>query len=321
MPPGIDLPALERYLDAPLEAELISGGRSNLTYRLTSGARTWVLRRPPLGDRLPTAHDMAREYTVLRALAAGPVPVPRVLSLCEDEAVIGAPFYVMEHVEGRIVRRPADVYGDTRACSAALVDVLAALHAVDYEAVGLGGFGRPEGFMERQVRRWHVQLERGRARPLPALDELGRRLASQVPAGGGAAIVHGDYRIDNVMLDPADPGRVLAVLDWEMATLGDPLADVGMLLMYWRRPGDPFASEMHAITAEPGFYEREEVAERYGVRLRELAFYVAFAHFKLAVIVEGIHARALAGNTVGEGFDGIGEIGPALAAAGLEELR
>jgi aminoglycoside phosphotransferase (APT) family kinase protein len=320
MPPGIDLHALERYLDAPLEAELISGGRSNLTYRLRSGPQTWVLRRPPLGHRLPTAHDMEREYTVLRALADSPVPVPRVIALCEDEAVIGAPFYLMEHVEGRIVRRPADVYGDARACSAALVDVLASLHAVDAEAVGLGSFGRPGGFMERQVRRWHTQLEGGRARELPALDELGRRLASQVPAESGAAIVHGDYRIDNVVLDPADAGRVLAVLDWEMATLGDPLADLGMLLMYWRGPGERFASEVHAITAEPGFFSREEVAERYGARLRDVGFYVAFAHFKLAVIVEGIHARAVAGKTVGEGFEGIGEIGPALATAGLEEL-
>ena len=320
MPPGIDLPALERHLDAPLEAELISGGRSNLTYRLRSGTRTWVLRRPPLGNRLPTAHDMAREYTVLRALAGGPVPVPRVHSLCTDESVIGAPFYVMDEVVGRIVRRPDDVYGDTTACSAALVDVLKALHGVDYADVGLASFGHPDGFMERQVRRWHAQLERGRARELPALDELGRRLASSVPTGGAAAIVHGDYRIDNVVLDPDDAGRVLAVLDWEMATLGDPLADVGMLLMYWRGPGEAVASEVHAITAQPGFFSREEVAERYGVSLRDVRFYVAFAHFKLAVIVEGIHARALAGNTVGEGFEGIGAIGPALAAAGLEAL-
>jgi aminoglycoside phosphotransferase (APT) family kinase protein len=320
--PGIDLPALERFLDAPLEAELLAGGRSNLTYRLRSGEQTWVLRRPPLAMRLATAHDMKREYTVLSALAGGPVPVPRPLALCEDEAVIGAPFYVMEDVPGRIVRRPEDVvFAETRACSLALVDTLAALHAVDYEAAGLGGFGRPKGFMERQVRRWHEQLARGRARELPALDELGRRLSARVPADGRAAIVHGDYRIDNVVLDPTDAGRIVAVLDWEMATIGDPLADVGMLLMYWSRPGEPFASEVHAIMAEPGFIEREEVAERYGVDLRELGFYVAFAHFKLAVIVEGIHARALAGKTVGEGFEQIGEIAPVLAAAGLEGLQ
>ncbi len=319
MVPGLDLPALERYLDAPLSAELIAGGRSNLTYRLVSGARTWVLRRPPLGNRLPTAHDMRREYTVLHALADTAVPVPRVFSLCEDEAVIGAPFYVMEEVRGRIVRRPADVASiDPGACSAALVDTLRALHEVDYEAVGLGAFGRPAGFMARQVRRWHEQLERGRARELPELDELGRRLASRVPGDGRFAIVHGDYRIDNVVLD--GESAVRAVLDWEMATLGDPLADVGMLLMYWRRPGDAMASEVHAITAEPGFFEREEVAERYGVPLRDVSFYIAFAHFKLAVIVEGIHTRALAGNTVGEGFGEIAAIGPALARAGMEAL-
>jgi aminoglycoside phosphotransferase (APT) family kinase protein len=325
--PGIDLPALERFLDAPLQAELVAGGRSNLTYRLRSGPHTWILRRPPLALRLATAHDMAREYTVLSALADSHVPVPRPLALCKDEAVIGAPFYVMEYVEGRILRRPQDVdltAKEARCCSEVLVDTLAALHGLDYEAIGLGSFGRPAGFMERQLRRWHEQLQKGRARPLEALDELGRRLRAALPAGGGAAIVHGDYRIDNVVLDAHDAGRIAAVLDWEMATLGDPLADLGMLLMYWGRPGETFASEMHAVMAAPGFYERDEVVARYvratGAELDDLGFYVAFAHFKLAVIVEGIHARTLAGKTVGDGFERIGEIAPVLAAAGLEGL-
>jgi aminoglycoside phosphotransferase (APT) family kinase protein len=333
--PGLDLERLARFLapalgldpGEPLRAELIVGGKSNLTYRLAQGERTWVLRRPPLGHRMPTAHSMRREETVLRALADSDVPVPRVVATCDDPEVLGAGFYVMEEVDGMVVREPADVrFGpdDARRCSEALVDTLATLHAAPYEALGLGGFGRPEGFMARQVERWQEQLARGRARPLDALDRLGERVAERIPRDGGAAIVHGDYRIDNVLLDRADPGRVAAVLDWEMATIGDPLADLGMLLMYWGRPGDDFASDVHAITALPGFLDRDEVAARYEARsgrsLAGLDAYIAFAHFKLGVIVEGIVARHLAGQTVGEGFDRLQEIAPRLAEAGLKGL-
>ena len=333
-PDGLDLDRAGAWLAGALDvehpdrltAELLSGGKSNVTYVLRDGSgREWILRRPPLGSRLPTAHSMPREYKVLRALDGSDVPVPRAIALCEDEDVIGAPFYVMDRAPGRVIREVADVDltpEQARACSLTLVQTLGRLHAAPYAELGLEGFGRPDGYVERQVGRWHDQLQRSRVRELPALDELGRRLAANVPASARASILHGDYRIDNVLLDPADPGRITAVLDWEMATLGDPLADLGMLLMYWGQPGETFASGVHAIMAEPGFLRRDEVVAAYreqtGWALDDLDFHIAFAHFKLAVIVEGIHARHLAGQTLGEGFDGIGEIAPVLATRGLE---
>jgi aminoglycoside phosphotransferase (APT) family kinase protein len=330
---GLDLDRARAWLADALDvddpatftAQQIPGGRSNLTFLLASGSRQWILRRPPLGDRLPTAHSMRREYRVLDALAPSAVPVPRPCAMCDDEDLIGAPFYVMERVEGRVIRHASETTDLTpdqaRACSLALVDTLAALHTAPYAELGLVDFGRPTGYMERQVERWHDQLQRSRVRPLPALDELGARLRN-VPAAAHAAILHGDYRIDNVLLDPADPGRIAAVLDWEMATLGDPLADLGMLLMYWGQAGERYAHEIQAVTARPGFLTRAEVADRYaqqtGWTLDALDFYVAFAHFKLAVIVEGIVARQRAGDTVGAGFEGIDQIAPALATRGLE---
>jgi aminoglycoside phosphotransferase (APT) family kinase protein len=331
-PPGIELEPLARFLAAPLsldpgqplEAELIEGGRSNITCLLRQGERSWVLRRPPLGHRQPTAHSMRREFEVLSALAGGAVPAPRPLALGEDEAVIGAEFYVMERADGRILRSPADVDltpAQARRCSLALVETLAAIHGVDYEDAGLAGLGRPQGYLERQVRRWTGQLDSG-IRVSAELRELSRRLAAAVPDRDAAALVHGDYRIDNVVLDAADPGRIVAVLDWEMATLGDPLADLGMLLMYWRRPGERCASDVHEITQAEGFLERDELVSVYagasGADLTDLNFFVALAHFKLAVIVEGIHARQEAGETVGEGFEQIAEIPASLVASGLE---
>lgn len=332
-PEGLDLDRAGAWLaDAlgvehpgALRAEQLSGGRSNITYVVRADGREWILRRPPLGERLPTAHSMPREFRVLHALRDSGVPVPRAIALCEDDALIGAPFYVMDRVAGRVVREVADVDltpAQARACSLSLVRTLARLHQAPYAELGLEGFGRPDGYVERQVARWHDQLHRSRVRELPALDALGRRLAARVPASAHASILHGDYRIDNVLLDPADPGRITAVLDWEMATLGDPLADLGMLLMYWGEPGETFASGVHAIMAQPGFLRRDEVVDAYreqtGWPLDALDFHVAFAHFKLAVIVEGIHARHLAGRTLGDGFDGIGEIAPVLATRGLE---
>ncbi len=331
-PPGVELAPLAEFLAEPLaldpalplEAELIEGGRSNITCLLRQGERAWILRRPPLGHRQPSAHSMRREHDVLAGLAAADVPAPRPLALCEDERVIGAEFYVMERVEGRIYRAPADLDLDpaaARACSLALVATLAQIHRADYERLGLAGLGKPEGYPERQVRRWTSQLDSG-IRVTPELRELGRRLAAAVPSGGRAALVHGDYRLDNVVVDPVDPGRVAAVLDWEMATLGDPLADLGMLLMYWRRPGETAVSEVHELTQAAGFLEREEVVSVYadatGFDLSGLDFFVALAHFKLAVIVLGIGARMAAGETVGGGFEQIAEIPDALVAQGLE---
>jgi aminoglycoside phosphotransferase (APT) family kinase protein len=323
-PAGVDLERLRPWFadhvegatGAPLRATLIAGGRSNLTYAISDGEREWVLRRQPLGHVLPTAHDMAREFRVLRALVHTAVPVPRPLALCEDPAVNGGPFYVMEKVDGRILRTEADMAGltadEARRCSEQLVDVLAAIHTVDFEAVGLADFGRPDGYLERQVRRWGEQWERSKTRELPEIDDLAARLRAALPASPPPAIVHGDYRLDNTMLDPADAGRIVAVLDWEMATLGDPLADLGLLLLYYGRPEAQFVATGAALDANPGFLTRDALIERYaarsGIDVEHLDFYEVLAMYKLAVIVEGIHARYLQGKTLGEGFDHFGSI-------------
>jgi aminoglycoside phosphotransferase (APT) family kinase protein len=332
---GLDLDALRRFLDelalidpaAPLAAELIHGGKSNLTYRVAAGDRTLIVRRPPLGSRQPTAHSMRREYSVMKALAASDVPVPRVLAIAEAGTVADTALYVMDEVPGRVFRDVADASaldrGEAQALGRTLVRTLATLHRCDYEALGLGDLGRPDGFMRRQVTRWTEQWQQIRAREIRDLDALAGRLAARIPEPSRAAIVHGDYRVDNVIVDTRDAGRIAAVVDWEMATLGDPLADLGMLVMYWGRPGEPHPSGVHAITALPGFPTRDEVvalyAEASGIDVAELGFYVAFAHFKLAVIVEGIVTRHRRGETVGEGFDELVRIPPVLAARGLEQ--
>lgn len=331
-PPGIQLEPLREYLsrsleldsETPLEAELVEGGRSNLTYFLRQGSQSWVLRRPPLGHRQPTAHNMRREFEVLRGLAETRVPAPEPLAICEDPDVIGAEFYVMEKAEGRILRAPADLDFDpeqARRCSEGMIATLAGIHTVDYESAGLAGLGRPSGYLGRQVERWTGQLDSG-IRVSPELREISRRLAESIPNRDQAALVHGDFRMDNVMLDPADPGRVTAVLDWEMATLGDPLADLGMLLMYWRRPGERAASDAHAMTVAEGFMERDELVTRYasitGLDVEDLDFFEVLAHFKLAVIVEGIHARNQAGETLGESFEQIESIPASLIETALE---
>jgi aminoglycoside phosphotransferase (APT) family kinase protein len=327
-PPGIDLEAVGRFLDiAGLRAELIAGGRSNLTYRIWNDDVEWVLRRPPLGHVLPTAHDMAREYRVITALRDTDVPVPRTLVLCEDQDVNGAPFYVMELMRGVIVRgQPPPGYADSaeehRRMSDALIDTLVKIHQVDYKAVGLEGFGRPEGYLERQVRRWSKQWEGNMTRELPSIDELRSFLEKRLPQQSESRIVHGDYRLDNTMLALDDPGRVVAVLDWEMSTLGDPLADVGLLLVYWRREAERAGPGQGSPTGFPG---RDEVIERYarqsGRAVDDLGFHVALGYYKLAIITEGIHARFLKGQTVGEGFDSIGAAVPMLVEMGLEAIR
>ena len=235
-PPGLDLARLATYLSADhLSGSLIAGGRSNLTYRVTDGRSRWVVRRPPLGHVLPTAHDMAREYRVISALQGSPVPVPRVVLYCADESVLGAPFYVMDEVPGVVLRSAEDFDalpdGGAVHCGRQLVDVLLSLHRIPPAAVGLGDFGRPEGYLARQVARWYRQWERSATRELPALEALHQRLAATVPQSARAAILHGDYRLDNVLFDPT-LARIDAVLDWEMSTLGDPLADVGLLYTY-----------------------------------------------------------------------------------------
>jgi aminoglycoside phosphotransferase (APT) family kinase protein len=267
---------------------------------------------------------MVREHTVMSALGGTAVPVPTMRHLCTDAAVLGAPFYVMELVEGPVCREDlpagyADEPGQRRRIGEGLVDVLAALHEVDPAAVGLTEFGRPEGYLERQVRRWVQQWDATRIAGHDALDALAADLAADVPATQRHAVVHGDYRLDNTVLDPQQPGRIAAVLDWEMSTLGDPLADLGILLGYWSQADDEgprlAALVVPAATVLPGFPTRDEVAslyaERTGLDLTPLPWYVSFAAFKLAVVCAGIVARVRGGAMVGEGFDGIEErIGP-----------
>lgn len=337
-PEGVDLEALRPYFaanvrdatDAPLSAGLIAGGRSNLTYAVSQdhdgATRTWVLRRPPLGHVLPTAHDMEREARVLSALAGSPVPVPEVFAVCTDASVPGAPFYVMEKIEGRVLRTAEEAATldarDARACSEALVDVLVAIHSVDPAAVGLGDFGHPEGFVARQVRRWSQQWERSKTRELPAIDELARRLAAAVPVSGPPALVHGDYRLDNTILATDDPGRIAGVLDWEMATLGDPLTDLGLFLLYWDQADATIAGSTEAVGTLPGFLPRGEIVARYargsGRRVDDLDYYEVLARFKLAIILEGIHARFQMGKTLGEGFDHMGGMVAVLSDTALE---
>jgi aminoglycoside phosphotransferase (APT) family kinase protein len=335
---GVDLERLHRFFaehvegasaERPLSAELIAGGRSNLTYGITDGEHRWVLRRPPLGHVLPTAHDMGREYRVLSALAGTDVPVPRTFAFCDDVDVNGAPFYVMERVDGQILRTAEDIArlsaDDAAACSRELIDVLSRIHTVDYEAVGLSGFGHPDGYLERQVRRWGEQWERSKAADLPGIDELARRLRGALPESGPPTIVHGDYRLDNTMLAPDDATRIVAVLDWEMATLGDPLADVGLFLLYWGQSEAQIIATGDGISTQAGFLSRDEVIELYaarsGRRVDELDWYEVFAGYKLAIIVEGIAARYRMGKTLGEGFEAMGEMVARLVEGALDQAN
>ena len=316
--------------EVELEFSLISGGRSNLTYLVRGGGLTWVLRRPPLGHVLPTAHDMAREYRVLAALAATAVPVARPIALCEDPAVNDMPFYVMEYRPGVVLAHElpagfADSEAARRRMSVSMIDTLVRLHGIDYRAVGLEGFGHPEGYIERQVRRWAQQWERSQTGALPEIDVLATRLRAAVPASPPPTIVHGDFRLGNLALDPQDPGRVVAVFDWEMATLGDPLADLGYTLIYWTDPGDASdeasIGSMSPFTTLPGFLRRAELVAEYARRSgRDVAavdFYQVLALYKLAIISEGIYARYLQGKTLGEGFAGMTRPSGALARRAL----
>ena len=330
--PGLDLARFTTWFDGacpgeiggPLTGRLIAGGRSNLTYEVSDGTRSWVVRRPPLGHVLATAHDMGREHRVITALRDTSVPVPLTYALCTDPDVIGAPFYVMSDVDG-VAYRTADqiaVLGPTRirAIAERLIATLALLHTVPPAEVGLADFGRPEGFLARQVRRWKKQLDASRSRPIAGIDELYALLAANPPDGTPPAIVHGDYRLDNVLVGSDD--KIAAVVDWEMATLGDPLTDVGLLIVYqtMERLGDgPMAS------AAPGYPAVPEVLAQYaagsGRDLSDLGFYIALASFKAAVILEGIHYRYVHGQTVGEGFQEIGAMVEPLVASGLAAIR
>ncbi|MFE9609210.1 phosphotransferase family protein [Streptomyces sp. NPDC006012] len=333
-PPGLDLDRLRGLLDrerpglvdGPLTGRLIEGGRSNLTYAVTDGTGTWVVRRPPLGHVLATAHDMTREHRVIDALHPTRVPVPRALLLCTDPEVLGAPFYVMEFVEGTPYRTAGQLAPlgpeRTRGTVLSLVDTLVDLHTVEPAAVGLADFGRPEGFLDRQLRRWGKQLDASRTRDLAGIDELHAALGRSLPASPAATVVHGDYRLDNVLIGADD--RITAVLDWEMSTLGDPLTDLGLLVMYSLPLGMP-DSPVSTTAEAAGHPAPAELIERYAARsgrdVSAVSWYTAFAWFKLAVILEGIHCRYTLGRTVGPGFDRIGDLVPVFIDHGLTTLQ
>ena len=315
----------------PFQFDLIAGGRSNLTYRVTDAAgHQFVLRRPPLGHVLATAHDMAREYRIIAAVGSTNVPVPRALGLCSDSEVNGAPFYVMSYVDGVVLdsaEKAAHLDPSLRhAASMHLIDVLADLHAVDIDAVGLGDLARREGYIERQLKRWSTQWENSKTRELPAIDEVVRRLAEKIPAQQGVVIAHGDYRFGNCLTD-VRTGRIAAVLDWELCTLGDPLADLGYLGVYWS-DGPSSALRANDPTPAGGFALYRELVDRYAERTgRDVSgvdYYVAFSCWRLAVISEGVYARYLHG-AMGEqsGIDLSNmKLGPeGLAERALEAVR
>jgi len=332
----LDVRALDAYCrprlpraTGPLGVEQFPGGHSNLTYLLRYADAEYVLRRPPHGPVAPRAHDMGREYRVLSALWRVFPPAPRPYFYCDDPAVIGAPFYVMERRRGLVLRREdppawAAEPARRRRASEALVDAMVALHAVDWRAAGLGDLGRPEGFVARQVRGWAERWARAKDREVEAVDALARWLAARVPEPGDATLVHGDFKFDNVMLDSTDPGRVVAVLDWEMCTTGDPLVDLGLLLAYWPEPGDPEPrrAAMPPLTLAPGYLTRAEVVARYaratGRDVSRIGFYEVFALYKIAVVVQQIYIRWKRGQTQDARFATFGARAEALARVALD---
>lgn len=334
-PQGLDLDRLRAFLETEcpglvtgaLSAEVIPGGKSNITYRVSDGVGRWVVRRPPLGHVLATAHDMVREHRVISALSPTSVPVPATLALCADPTVIGAPFYVMELMPGTPYRQAHELEAlgpeRARAISTRMVEVLADLHAVSPDEVGLSDFGRPEGFLARQVQRWKKQLDASKSRTLPGADELFELLASRVPPDGAPGIVHGDYRLDNLLVDEDD--RVTAVLDWEMATIGDPFTDVALMLAYHRMARLEAGAVIASASNAEGFLDEQAILDLYsqvsGRGLEDVGFYLGLAYFKLAGILEGIYFRYLEGQTVGPGFEQLGSLSEPLIQAGIESCK
>ncbi|MGC0366076.1 aminoglycoside phosphotransferase (APT) family kinase protein [Rhodococcus sp. 27YEA15] len=333
--PGLDLPSLQRYLldsgvpvSGDLRAELISGGKSNLTYGIFDEESKWILRRPPTAGLTPSAHDVAREFRITSALQDTAVPVARTVALCEDAAVTGASFTVVEFVDGQVIRNKADLEPlsaeQIDRCADNLVAALAALHEIDYTAVGLGELGRPDGYVARQVKLWAGQWSRVKIEDSADVDTLAAALSELVPARSDSSIVHGDFRIDNTILDSLDVTKVAAVVDWEMSTLGDPLADIAMMCVYRHPSLDRVLGEPAAWTSSL-LPSASELAQRYStVSGRELAhwnFYMALGFFKLAVVSQGIDHRYRAGATIGAGFDTAGSAVPELVSAGLRALN
>ncbi len=295
----------------PLTFSLIAGGRSNLTFRVEDAAgRAWALRRPPLHHVLPTAHDMSREYRLMHALGPAGIPVPVTAGLCTDESVNERPFYVMEFVDGHILRSASEAEEafdepTRRAIGDHMADTLAALHEVDPDAVGLGDLGRHEGYIERQLKRWRSQYDQMQVVGVDhgaLVDRVSDDLARRIPKQQRTSVVHGDYRLDNVVL--ADDGTVRAILDWEICTLGDPLADLGLLMVYWADPTDSMAVLGMSPTTAPGFATRAQVVARYDevstLDVSGVDYYVAFGYWKLGCILQGVYARYVAGAGAGD---------------------
>jgi aminoglycoside phosphotransferase (APT) family kinase protein len=338
---GLDLTALDRHLHAvgversgELCAQLIAGGRSNLTFLVSDDASKWVLRRPPLHGLTPSAHDVAREYRVVAALGDTAVPVARAVTLCEDDRVLGAPFAMVEYVPGRVIRAADELAAlggsDVIAgCVDALVRVLADLHGVEPAQVGLADFGRPDGYLERQVRRWAGQWDLVKLDDDPRDGDVRRlhsALAEAIPAESRGSIVHGDYRIDNTILDAHDASVVRAVVDWEMSTLGDPLSDAALMCVY-RDPSMDLIINMPAAWTSPLLPTADELAQRYsqmsGRPLAHWPFYMSLAYFKLAIIAAGIdfRRRMAGGSDDVASSDRVGQTVAPLISAGLRALR
>ena len=335
--PGVDLDVLTAWMDravpglrqGPLQGAVVAGGKSNLTYRITDGAQVWALRRPPLAHVLPTAHDMVREFTVISALSGTDVPVPHAIALGEPGDGLGAAFYLMSFVEGVVYDNP-DRIAELDASAAAalgenLVDTLLALHDIEPGRVGLDDFGRPDGFLGRQVRRWSRQWAASETEPRPRLAEVVAALEDSLPESSAPGIVHGDYRLSNCIYaaDPTD-ATIAAVVDWEMATIGDPLTDLGLLVVY-HGLAETDDLVMPRLDPARGFLGVDALVARYAAgstrALDRLPWYVGFGYFKLAVVAEGIHHRFLQGKTVGPGFDRFGEHVPGLLDRALEHLH
>jgi len=305
-----NIPRLD--LARTFEVQQFPGGHSNLTYLVRFADADIVVRRPPLGPVAPTAHDMAREFRWLSAMHRVFPLAPRPYALCEDTSVIGSVFYAMERRRGLVVRAEEPpqlaVHAARRAVSAALVDTLAELHAIDVAANGLTGLGRPAGFVDRQVRGWSERWQRAQTDALPEMDALASWLHEHLPPDPASpSVVHGDFKLDNVMLDPQDVGRIVAVLDWEMSALGDPLVDLGILLAYWVPTAPPLQRDaLTTVTHRPGYFTRDEIVERYAARsgrdLSNIRYYQIFAVFKIAVVIQQIYFRYVKGQTTDPRF-------------------
>jgi aminoglycoside phosphotransferase (APT) family kinase protein len=318
---------LEAFLDerglgeGPLEAEPVGEGHSNVTYAIRRRGGAWVLRRPPRPPLPPSAHDVLREARLLTAVEHADVRTPRVLATCDDESVIGAPFYVMEMLEGDVLTSelPPALEAETARIGDELIDALVEIHAVDWRACGLEGYGKPTGYLDRQLRRFGGLWEHNRTRELPVLDRLTAWLAEHKPESGRATIVHGDYRLGNTMFAPGPPARLIAIFDWELATIGDPLADVGYLVATWSQADDPEDAMrgLTAVTRRPGFPTREQLVERYeqrsGRSMSDVRWYMTLALWKSAVFLEGSYRRRLAGTTEDPFFDRLKTGVPAIA--------